>query len=479
MHSLCLALALLSTFFAPRGAAQDGRVAFERALDAAIGEHATRLAEHAAWCQEQQLFGARHAALRAVLEVDPDHAEARRELGYRRAKDGTWTPPRSPRTPKDRNDAAQAEAAVRLGELGLPLRETLLGLLERHESDLDAAKRRAAIQRVLVLMPDDGVLRTHVGESFDRGAWVLDETVRARRTRLALRARIRELSADPGTRATKTLPTERELALGAFKEAWETRELRVLTTDDARHAQRVATALTVARPLIEALFVTEARFHEDATVFLLPTPEAGRAFLARHPALDDAQRAAYGALEGSGIEGTGDIAAWADLASRRMDSAVRLGLAWLFYDAHEVWLKHGMLFEGLGLYLTRELIGTRLTWFVQPSQYERSAEDLALRAHLLASGTNWMNGAHALLAQPTSPKLPFLVGKETGEMTVEDMLVAYVAAAYLLEGWPAELPGLLHDIGKGGSPHDVFEAHLGYTIQELDVRMRRWLGERR
>ena len=67
--------------------------------------------------------------------------------------------------------------------------------------------------------------------------------------------------------------------------------------------------------------------------------------------------------------------------------AVRLGLAWLFYDAYGVWLKHGMLFEGLGLYLTRELIGTRLTWFVQPSQYERSDVTSVPAASTVAEAT--------------------------------------------------------------------------------------------
>jgi hypothetical protein len=46
--------------------------------------------ELAAWCRDRKLTAARTAHLRRVVELDPDHAEARRILGYRRGSDGQW-----------------------------------------------------------------------------------------------------------------------------------------------------------------------------------------------------------------------------------------------------------------------------------------------------------------------------------------------------------------------------------------------------
>lgn len=46
--------------------------------------------ELAQWCQENGLPSRQKIHLRRVLELEPDHAEARRKLGYRRMLDGQW-----------------------------------------------------------------------------------------------------------------------------------------------------------------------------------------------------------------------------------------------------------------------------------------------------------------------------------------------------------------------------------------------------
>ncbi|MDO4583354.1 MAG: hypothetical protein Q4D62_04545 [Planctomycetia bacterium] len=46
--------------------------------------------ELAQWCSENGLPSRQKIHLRRVLELEPDHAEARRKLGYRRMVDGQW-----------------------------------------------------------------------------------------------------------------------------------------------------------------------------------------------------------------------------------------------------------------------------------------------------------------------------------------------------------------------------------------------------
>jgi hypothetical protein len=45
----------------------------------------------AAWCQEQGLSAQRKTHLERILELDPDHAEARRLLGYSKGANGKWS----------------------------------------------------------------------------------------------------------------------------------------------------------------------------------------------------------------------------------------------------------------------------------------------------------------------------------------------------------------------------------------------------
>ncbi len=454
--------------------------AFERDLRQARADYVAGLVEHAAWCQAQQLFGRRHEVLRAVLALEPDHADARRELGYRRAKDGSWAEPRAARAPKDHDPEALRAEPGRRAALGVALRERVLGLVDGCGDLLDAARRRAAYEGVLELVPDDPLLRGRLGETFDRDRWVLVETARGRESRARLRGLVRRLlgEAEAGVAPTTVSPREEAFAL-EFVGAWQSGEVRVVATTGEAEARRVAAALAAARPLVGELLALEARLQPGAGVFLLRSPAEGRTWLERHPALDGAQRAYMAQLEGGAVGGTGDFAYWADDVRRRVDGTVRLGLAWLFAGGAGIGLQHGMLSEGLGLYLTRELVGTRLTWFVQPSKYERQEEDRRLRGMLLDPAVNWMDEAHKLLAQPASPKLQFLIGKPVNQMSTEDLLVSYVAAAYLLEGWPAQTPALVKAIGAGANPQQAFEEHLGYALDELDARMRRWLGERR
>ena len=62
-------------------------------------------------------------------------------------------------------------------------------------------------------------------------------------------------------------------------------------------------------------------------------------------------------------------------------------------------------------------------------------------------------------------------------MRDEDLLFGYVLAAYLLEGWPREAPALLAAIGGGAHPIEAFERSLGYSLPEIEARLRRWLDE--
>ena len=212
---------------------------------------------------------------------------------------------------------------------------------------------------------------------------------------------------------------------------------------------------------------------------MLARPGEKQLFLEKHPKSEGAYREFLETLEGSGIQGSHDMAHWGEAEAMRLDELVRLALGWLLYDAFKITADVAWVHEGVGLYMTRELVGTRLTWFVKPSEYLKPREEQALRARLLKPGTNWMDEAQRMLAREHSPKLAFVMGKRVDNMTPEDMLYAYVMAAYLLEGRPAEAPALLAKIGAGTPSAVAVQEVLGIDVRQLDERVRRWLGERR
>jgi hypothetical protein len=74
--------------------------------------------------------------------------------------------------------------------------------------------------------------------------------------------------------------------------------------------------------------------------------------------------------------------------------------------------------------------------------------------------------------------LAFLVGKDVNQLTTEGLLYAYVLAAYLIEAESDRIPAIFTRIGKGEASVAVLESEFGLTLEQLGLRVRRWLAER-
>ena len=107
------------------------------------------------------------------------------------------------------------------------------------------------------------------------------------------------------------------------------------------------------------------------------------------------------------------------------------------------------------------------------------ADDRALRSKLVDPKTNWMSEALKVLESEQRPGLQFLLGKKVNALTTEEMLLSYVAAAYLLEAEAERTPLLLSRIGAGEAPQKVIEEVLGLDATALDRLILQWLKERK
>ncbi len=92
----------------------------------ARGAFLEELVQHAAWCAKEGLLLERVLTLERVIAVDPDHAEARRLLGYKHERDGSWSEPRSTSRPKNRGEP---EALTESGRLLAEIQERYLARL--------------------------------------------------------------------------------------------------------------------------------------------------------------------------------------------------------------------------------------------------------------------------------------------------------------------------------------------------------------
>jgi hypothetical protein len=261
----------------------------------------------------------------------------------------------------------------------------------------------------------------------------------------------------------------------------------VLGTGTQEEALRAAQAAHATAEVFRALFGCRVRHTKDFTIYLLADPAQRDPFLDGLPGLAPDERAFLAQLVGAGIPRTGDTGQWDAQIERRLDGAVRHTLGGFLRDEYGITTDHAWAWEGIGIYLTREIVGTRLTWYVRgtvrdeqrTTTVEEQRRDAELRTRLLGAGANWMNDALVLLRGESAPDLGKVMRRDVNTMIVSEMLVSYALSAYLLEGRPGELPELLHRVGRGEPPEEAVGAALGMTIPELKARLVRWLGERR
>ena len=443
----------------------EARVALQKDLEAYVE-----------WCQTSNLFNERKKALEILLELDPAHAEALKTLGWARdKKSGVWSPPAKPKEFRDFDKQALERAPARWREATGGYVAAMTALLEA--GGLTGAQRELAARDALRFDPGTEHVHTLLGEVKSEKGWVLPETVRAKERRAVLRAQVQSALEQSAARAAPAPLNEREKKFPLRFEALVAPGLRVVGTTSQQELELTAQAVLALQDLLAAVFETKHALPADTTVFLLSDPRELPAFVDNHPAVTAAQRAELQKLEGGGIQGTNDFAFWTGDMQRRIDGVVRLLLGYWLSGAFEINVSQGWAYEGFGLFLTRSLVRTRMTWLAQPSTVLDPKQDMALRQKLMDPATNWMDEALRVL-QEKRHSLPELFRKSATQLTTEDVLVSYVLATYLLEVRAEVVPEMLARVGTGYSSAQAFQEALGMDLVAFEPHLLRWLAER-
>jgi len=425
----------------------------------------------ATWCNEKELFLQRDNIWRSVLGLDSENAGARQGLRYSRDAAGKWMEPK-PREVKDRNAAALPEFSKKRSEVVGAWRDQVLALLEKEQAD--PAKRAAALDEVLLVDPDDAMVRGLRGEARSGTNWVLQETLSGEARRAALRQLV-EKGREGVPAAAAVPPSPEDLALlPAWKTSCLSDGMHLLAQTPETEAREMVLLTHAGCALAEGLCGKPMPPPDGFTVYVLVDAGERDRLLTGIPGASDEEKKSWKASAGFGIPHSASVVLWDKDAKRRADCFARHLAANLLYKGFALESKQGWIFEGFGLYFAQLLVGTRLTWFIGVAAGDNSA----LRARLVSPKGDWFVEADKLLKSSNPPKLSVLLGKELTAIKLDEMVLAQAFAAYLAEGLPEQFPKILEKIGAGESAVAAIEAVTGRPLAETEKRLARWITER-
>jgi hypothetical protein len=432
------------------------------------------LLELAEWCNSKELFLERDHVYQQVIELDRDNLDAHKGLRYARNPDGSWKEPAKREATNMNKKALEEQLPAKRSEAIAAYRDALLDALER--TTPDPALRKATLAEILALDPDDARVHKLLDEVKVEGKWMMPESAAGKKRRAELKAFVKS-SLDGAPAPEADAPTDAETALAdKWPSAVRSGGVRVLGTAPVEECQRIARTCAAVGPLLQSLFGCKVEYPAEYTLYVFASPQQKNEFVDKLPNQSDANRAFMRSMASVGVSGGNNVVIGDVDAPKRLDGAVRHTLIHLLRAAYGIDVQHGWVWEGLGLYVTRELVGTRFTWFVLASP---GADHEKIRGNLLTPSSNWMNEALKLLDGQKPPELSFVVAREVTQMHVEDMLCAYALAAYFVEGHPQETDGLLRLIGGGDSTASAVQGLFGMNMDGLQARLARWLRERK
>jgi hypothetical protein len=470
-----LAAVTLLAALAPASFARDD--GFEADYASARAAAVPKLLEFAEWCSTGKLYAERDKAYEAIIVFDPKNDPAHRALKYSRRHDGSWDPPEKKVESKNYNSGLLDACIKKRTVVATEFREAALALADKYKAP--ASVKSKIGDDVLLIDSDDAGGRALKGEGKLDGQWVLLESVRGKARRNELKTMVQQaVAAVPP--AGNGEATEREKLLGiAWKTILSTPRVRVVSTGSLDEARKAVIMCNAAAQVFKQLTGAQKDLPPDFTVYLLADSGTRDQFLAGWQGWNDDERKRMHTWAGTGLPGEVSVARWDVDEAHRLDGAVRhtLGLMtlWEFGFDHR---KAAWIWEGFGMYLTRELVGTRYTWYGS-APAETDPEQKELLGKLMMSDVNWMNETYQRAKRGRTPPLAKVFERKIDALGVDDVTVAYAFCAYLVEGRPEQLNDVFTRIGKGEASGAAVAAALGVDLAALDKTFVRWMGERK
>lgn len=439
----------------------------------------------------RKLYLQRDRVYAGLIELEPDHAVARRALGFRRDRSGAWEQ-RSYREPRDRGKGGALEEfwALRAERTG-GIRDRVLALLD----GVGAARRERELRAWILMDPADPVLRAAVGEALGpQGRWLLTDSVRALERRAALVARAETARAAAPAPRPWTAPATVSAAT-ALRSQLQTPVARLGGRCSEEEAARCLEAIWILQDLLDSKVLPppppkvlqrgnlrkvrtqQIAWRDDFTVYLLEDSADVPGLLGAFPDLAQAERDLYPKLTSGWLEGARVLGVWSPGEAARRDALARQFVGCWLRDHFGLSTRQGWAWEGFGLYLGHLAVHTRLTFFIRETDYVEQGSGPNLTERLRATDADWLAMLAEVLESERAPKLGFMLGKDVNGMDQRELLLAHGLAAWLIEARPEEAATVLLRMGKGQDPANVLEEVLGMRLPRLERHLMRWVKE--
>ena len=438
----------------------------------------------ARWCAEQRLFGRLNDLYGRLLKLEPDHARARRRLGYRRQRGGPWVLARTPKQYTDRNLENIREYERRLRAIGAAYARAALDRVESGEVDPLPADRLC--REILVLDPDHPRARALRGDVRGGHGWEMRETASARKRVPVLRAAARE-ARESAAHGRPDKLTAGEQALGvAFRGILRTKQFRVASPGSFAELPEMIVAAGSSRPffgkVFAGIFDGDAPAAETLTLLVFADGRNYATALRKHPRVPDGLRRSGVAKAYVWVPSTETVLLRAALPAQRRELCARVALDRWIYGAFGLDERTGWAWDGMGLYLGYRLTGER-SHATAPllrggGRRVLPPSESKLWSRMKRARSNWFRWARDEAQGGRAPELALLLHKDARTFRPRDLLYSYVLTAYLLETQIARAAPILRKIGGGSASAGVLEAELGMALPVLERRLADWVGQR-
>lgn len=438
----------------------------------AVKDAKAALEELGRWCGETKFLRKRAAIGELLLSLDPDHEEARAWLQFKRDARGDWTRASGASPPADVRSDDWPEWAARRAAVLDPLRRRLEAVCDSSSCARKPGRDRT-LRFLIALYPDDESLRAKHGQRRVGGRWVLSETVATAEGRKRVESWVKEAmkaaSAKEPVVDRKVAGEEARWACSATLE-----NVVVATTGNAKDVTPFIVRIVAAQRLVDSAMGRSAATHPPLRIDLLGNYWENKRYLEKCVELSDADRKKYDDWT-TWWRTNGRMVVWNDDPADRIDGAVRRLIHHERAFKYRTLAAPPWLSEGIGLYLTWKLVGTRLTWYRDLTEYA----DVELRKELLQPNSDWVALARKVAAKQGGPRLPILAGLSLNGMTAEDDVMAFAVAAYLVECRYESVAALYEAAASFPSIDYALTTSLGLDLESLDWRFGRWLEETR
>lgn len=439
---------------------------FEGARKKVRKKLADGLYELGKWCHKKKWYQERDRIYGEAIEADPDHLKARKALGFKRLRDGTWQRKEELEPMRNMGSVELEEIEARAVKVLDDWREATHELLADYADEVSAQQRRSEYQLIVDRFPEDEVAHKGLGHvpGWEGRPWV-STTVKASYERRKVLKEIVAKGKVAGTKVQDLEPRDFEAKL-TWEASGRNERARAFSRTGQEDVQAALELAYAAQSLLNEGCGIEVKLPEGLTFYLLEDNAQLVEVATAHPE-----------CSAEGLEGVGSfwmdwrsMVTWGEDTTIRVDAVARQTVSWLLRHKFQLSTKQGWAWEGLGLYLSFRVSGTRLRFFVRESDYaggpDRSGD-------LRDPAANWLRLAKDVL-QGTPPSMKFLLGKDVNGLTERDLLVAYALGAYLVEGHKDKVPRILTRVVSEPSTL-VLEEELGLTAEALTKELRRWL----